>query len=207
MKSASVLLALLGLASAAPTASTSYSGTQVLATFDDLTAVPGVSELSPVGVYKGLNWTSLDVLQLDLNGDEVAGVNAESSPNVAANGVTDDLVHGGIRITTATVSAFDFQSAYIACVVNSVETVAGVPETCTVAFTAYKAGSTIAYQTINEEFNPTNAVTSNMQKVVFPSTWLAMSRVDIAVVQSTSSATLTGFLLDSVSYKTYTYKS
>jgi hypothetical protein len=81
--------------------------------------------------------------------------------------------------------------------------VAGVPQQCTVAFTSYYPGSSKPYQTINAQFNPTNAVLSKMTKVSFPSSWKKMGKVSVAIVQSTTSSSLTGLLIDNVSYKLY----
>jgi hypothetical protein len=81
--------------------------------------------------------------------------------------------------------------------------VAGVPQQCTVAFTSYYPGSSKPYQTINAQFNPTNAVLSKMTKVSFPSSWNKMGKVSVAIVQSTTSSSLTGLLIDNVSYQLY----
>ena len=100
-------------------------------------------------------------------------------------------------------TSFTLESLYFGCVLNTVSSVTGVPEQCTVAFTAYLPGSDVAYHTINQQFNPTNALRSNMAKATFPSSWQKMGRVDIAIVQATSGAALSALFLDNVSYELY----
>lgn len=80
------------------------------------------------------------------------------------------------------------------------ESAAGVPQQCTLAITAYRPGSNVAYQTVNEQFNPTNTVLSTMSKVTFPSSWQKIGRVDFAIVQSTLTSQLTGLLIDNIDY-------
>lgn len=174
-------------------------GQQILATFDDLPSLPGVSELNPVGNYRGLKWQGFDVLQAG-----VAGINAvlpQSGINVAANSIVSDTLQGGISLTPLTAKSFDFQSLYFGCVVNTVETAASAPEQCTVAFTAYKDGKSIAHTTINEPFTPTNPLISKMAKATFPSSFSGLDRLDIAVVQSITPGTLTALEIDNVSYQ------
>ncbi|KAK3679523.1 hypothetical protein LTR78_001084 [Recurvomyces mirabilis] len=204
---------LLAIAHAAPSGSGSSSSSsvqknQVLATFDDLTAVPGASELSPINTYKGLNYNSFDVLQAGVAG-LATGVTPQSSPNTAVNALTNDLTTGGPSLTTATVKAFDLQYLYFGCVAMSLETVASVPLECTVAFTAYKVGSDVPFATVNQQFNPTNAVISKMSKADFGGQYLSefsgLDRVDISVVQSAGTSTLTALLIDNVAYATYNY--
>lgn len=198
-------LAALGLLSAAtqatPVPASSASSNTVLATFDDLPSLPGVSQLNPVGNYKGLNWNALDVLQAG-----VLGINAvlpQSGINVAANGVTDTLLAGGISITAQSVKSFDLEYAYFGCVVNTLETAASVPQACTVAFSGYKKGSNKVFKTVNQQFNPTNALISKMTKATFDSAFKGLDRVDVAVVGGVTPSALTGLLIDNVQYKTY----
>ncbi|KAF7196701.1 hypothetical protein HII31_02071 [Pseudocercospora fuligena] len=201
----------LALASAAPGSSkpsgdkNTCNGVQQLATFDDLTALPGAAELTPVpNPYKGLNFKSWDVLQAGVAGQVPAGVLPQSGTQTAVTGVTNSVLTGGPAfIPSGGYKTLDLQSLYFGCVANTVTSVAGVPQQCTIAFTAYLPGSTVAYQTINQQFDPTNAVRSNMVKATFPSTWIKMGRIDIAVVQSTTTSTLTGLLIDNVAYKVY----
>jgi hypothetical protein len=195
-------LAMLASVIQATPFSVTPSGTQVLATFDDLKALPGVAEINPVGNYKGLNWKALDILQAGVAGI-ATGVSPQSGNNVAANGVTDTLLNGGISITAQSVKSFDLQYAYFGCVVNTVETVASVPQACTVAFSGYKKGSSKVFKTVNQQFNPTNAVVSKMSKATFDSAFAGLDRVDVVVVGGLLPTTLSGLLIDNVSYKTY----
>ena len=77
----------------------------------------------------------------------------------------------------------------------------GVPQQCTIAFTAYKVGKSSPYQTVNVQFNPTNKVLSNMVKATFPKGFTGLSRVEVSVVQATSTSPLNALLMDNVSYK------
>jgi hypothetical protein len=192
------------LASVAQTTplSVTPSGTQVLANFDDRTALPGASEINPVGNYKGLNWKALDILQAGVAGI-ATGVTPQSGNNVAANGVTDTVLAGGISITAQSVKSFDLQYAYFGCVVDTVETVASAPQACTVAFSGYKKGSSDVFKTVNQQFDPTNAVVSKMSKATFDSAFAGLDRVDVAIVGGLLPNTVTGLLIDNVSYKTY----
>ncbi|KAK5105793.1 hypothetical protein LTR62_002155 [Meristemomyces frigidus] len=197
---------LLTLASAAPNGAYSKT-TSSLATFDDLTTLPGAPELTPVpNGYDGLTWNSLDVLQAGVAGI-ATGLTPQSGNQVAANGVTDQLTKGGVYIAADTVKSFDLSYLYFGCVVNTVESVASVPVACTVAFTAFQVGNSEAVATVNMQFNPTNAVVSKMTKADFSGQWFSdfsnLERVEIAVVESASTATLTGLLIDNVAYKTY----
>lgn len=199
--SSSAIPLLAALAHANPVPAQSAAGTNVLANFDDLASLPGVSELSPVGNYKGLTWDGFDVLQAG-----VAGINAvrpQSGINVAANGVTATLRDGAISIKAQSVKSFDFESIYFGCLVNTVETLASVPQVCTVAFSGYKKGETKVFKTVNQQFNPTNALISKMSKATFDSAFAGLDRVDVAVVQNVATDTLTGLLIDDVRYKTY----
>ncbi|THW03546.1 hypothetical protein D6D02_03167 [Aureobasidium pullulans] len=162
-------------------------GTQQVATFDDLTGIPAVSEINPVGSYKGLKYNSLDILQT----------------GVAAASITNYLATGGVSIAADTVKYFDLQSLYFLCAVDTVSSAVGVPEECSVAFTAYKKGSDVAYDTFNAQFNPDTALSSKMHKVEFPVSWFGLEKVDIAVVSAATTETLTALLIDTVSYKSY----
>lgn len=196
---------------------------QQLAKFDNLPSVPAISELSPVGTYSkpqpdpqepprsptlltpklvGLVYNSFNVLQQGVLGIITTGIKPQSGLNVAANGITDSVLRGGPAISPAKgYKSFDLQSLYFACVVNSVESAAGVPQQCTIAFTAYKPGSSKPFETINKQFNPTNPLLSKMVKAEFPRSWTKLARVDVATVQATTTSTLSGLLIDNVSYK------
>ena len=162
MLSSFALLSFLSLASA-----TSIDrGTQQVATFDDLTAIPAVSEINPVGSYKGLKYNSLDILQTGVLG--ISAAPAQSGTQVAAASITNYLNTGGVSIAADTVKYFDLQSLYVLCAVDTVTSAVGVPEECSVAFTAYKLNSDVAYDTFNFQFNPDTPLSSQMDKVVFP---------------------------------------
>lgn len=202
MKYSIAALALLGAAvQAGPVPALRDFGTEVLATFDDRTAIPAVSLINPVGNYKGLNWKALDILQAGLNGQ--GAVIAQSGANVAANGVPDTIRDGGISITAQSVKSFDLHYAYFGCVVDTVETAASVPQACTIAFSAYKTGQSEVYKTVNVQFNPSNPLISKMTKATFDSSFAGLDRVDVAVVGGLTPSALTGLLIDNVQYRTY----
>lgn len=173
------------------------SGVQQVATFDDLIALPALSQVNPVGVYKGLKYNSLNVLQAG------TAVKAQSGANVAANSITGTILTGGPSISASTVKSFDLQNLYFGCAANTLQSAASVPQQCTIAFTAFKAGSSVAYDTINAQFNPDNAVSSKMTQVKFPSSWTKLGNVEISVVQATTTELLNALLIDNVSYKSY----
>ncbi|THV69403.1 hypothetical protein D6D19_02046 [Aureobasidium pullulans] len=160
-------------------------GTQQVATFDDLTGIPAVSEINPTGVLG------------------ISGTPAQSGNQVAAASITNYLATGGVSIAADTVKYFDLQSLYFLCAVDTVSSAVGVPEECSVAFTAYKKGSDVAYDTFNAQFNPDTALSSKMHKVEFPVSWFGLEKVDIAVVSAATTETLTALLIDTVSYKSY----
>lgn len=87
--------------------------------------------------------------------------------------------------------------------VNSAESVAGVPQPCTIAFTAYKAGSGVPFQTLNRNFDPSDPLLSRMAKAGFPKSWSKLGRVEVAVVQAATTEALNGLLIDDVAYKLY----
>ncbi|KAK5130092.1 hypothetical protein LTR08_002480 [Meristemomyces frigidus] len=201
---ASAAALIVAAANAMPMAGSSWGpqGTSELATFDDLTATPLLSELSPVGTYKGLNWAALDVLQAGVAGIE-EGVQPQSGANVAVNGVTDTLLNGALSITAKTVKSFDLESAYFGCAINTLETVASVPQQCTVAFTAYKFGVASPFHTVNQSFSPSDLLNSEMTQAIFDYNYEGVDRVDVAVVGGVTPGTLVGLLIDNVQYTTY----
>jgi hypothetical protein len=197
----STLAILVSVAQSIPLSVTRF-GTQELADFDDRKAFPGVTVMNPVSNYKGLNWKALDVIQAGVAGI-TTGVTPQSGNNVAANGVVETLLAGGISITAQSVKSFDLQYAYFGCVVNTLETVASAPQPCTVAFSGYKKGSSEVFKTVNQQFNPTNAVVSKMSKATFDSAFAGLDRVDVAIVGGLLPNAVTVLLIDNVSYKTY----
>ena len=157
---------------------------------------------SPFPHPEGLKYKSFNVLQQGVAGVITTGIRPRSGLNVAANGITDSVLRGGpALLANAPTKSFDLQSLYLACVVNSVESVAGVPQQCTIAFTAYKKGSAgKPFQTVNKQFNPTNKVLSDMRRADFPSSWTGLEKVEVAVVQATSTEPLNALLIDDVKY-------
>jgi hypothetical protein len=202
MKYSIATVGLLGAAAqAGPVPARGDFGTEVLATFDDRTSIPGVSVINPVGNYKGLNWKGLEVLQPGVLG--ISPIIPQSGINVAANGAPDTLLDGGISITANTVKKFDLHYAYFGCVVDTVETAASVAQACTVAFSGYKKGQSEVYKTVNVQFDPSNPLASKMTKATFDSSFAGLDRVDVAVVGGLTPSALTGLLIDNVQYRAY----
>lgn len=168
--------------------------------FDDLTAVPALPEVDPVGTYKGLQWNAFNVLEQTLG--KAAAVEPQSGLNVASNGFTDDLDSSPSIQIISSYSTFDLQSLYFGCVIDSLESVAGVAEDCTITLTAYKKSApTTPFATAALGFTPSNPLLANpMVHYTLPSSWSGLDKVDFAVVASTTPGTLTALLVDSVSY-------
>ncbi|KAK3714703.1 hypothetical protein LTR37_007683 [Vermiconidia calcicola] len=197
-------LALAALASAVPTDQTSFTGVARLATYDDLKAVPGISQINPVGTYKGLVYRSFNVLQPGVLGAVVVGLKPQSSKNVAANSITASILTGSPALTPAPpFKSFILHSVFFGCVANTVSSVATVPQQCTVAFTAYKPGSSVPFGTINQQFDPTGPVLSSLNKATFPESWGKVGKISVAIVQATTTSTLTGLFLDDAQYTLY----
>jgi hypothetical protein len=207
------------------TSSPSCKKADQLATFQDLTAVPALSQISPVGTYKGINYRSFNVIGKlpsfalhnpiktnDLCPAEVGVLGALPPPvglippspyKLAANSITGTLLTGSPAFLASGIKSFDLYSTYIACTANTAISILGVPTQCTIAFTAFKKDSTVAFETINAQFNPTG-LQSTLIQVVFPSSWTGLTQVDIAIVEATATSALTAFFIDDVKYKTCT---
>ena len=160
--------------------------------------MPGLSELSPVGTYQGLIYNGFDVLSAGVDGQNA--VAPESGVNVAANGNINDLTSSPSINASSSISSFDLTYLYFGCVLDTEETLASAPQDCTISFTAFKAGSQAAYQTLDYSFTPSALLDAPMVQAVFPSNWTYLSLVEIAVVESTSTALLTGLLVDNVEH-------
>ena len=182
----------------------SCPATSELATFDNIPTLPGVSQLSPVGDYDGLAFNSLDVLQAGVGGTGLVGLEPESGDQVAVNGLAKEVTTGTPSLVpVGSYKTFTLESLYFGCSVNEVTSVAGVPTSCTIAITAYLPGSTVAYQTINEQFTPQSTLKSNLTQAILPKSWQKMGKVDIAVVASATTEATTALVIDNVAYKLY----
>ncbi|KAK5170312.1 uncharacterized protein LTR77_004899 [Saxophila tyrrhenica] len=183
----------------------STTGIPKLAKYDDLPGMIGASQLNPVGTYLGLTYRSFNVYKFGLKGVAVSGFKPESADQAAGNSITANVITGSPAIyPAAPYKSFDLKSLYFGCNVNTATSAAGLPEQCTIAFTSYLPGSNVAFQTINQQFDPTNAVLSDLTKAVFPASWSKIGRVSLAIVQSTSTTPLAAFIIDNVEYNLYT---
>ncbi|KAK4548458.1 hypothetical protein LTR36_009368 [Oleoguttula mirabilis] len=188
--------AFLCVAAAQPISAGPSPGVEVFATFDDLNSVSGGADGEPLGVYRGLNYTSFAVLSIE------EGENAiipQSVPSVATHYISE----GAISITAATVKSFDLLSLYFGCTEGFRLTGLTRPEQCTVAFTVYKQGIAAVFQTFLGQYDPTDPVIASMTNVPFPTNFTGLDRVDIKVVQTTLTPRVTAVLIDNVAYKTY----
>lgn len=209
MKFASAITLAAALVQATPT-SPNPSGKSVLATFDDdglKDGLPGVSAPNPVGNYKGLTWGALNVVQpsiLDIPGLELNALVPQSRKNFAGHGLLNGLMNGGISITAQAVKSFDLISLYFGCQTTTRQTTVGVPIGCTVSVSGYRKGQDAVVETIIQEFNPTNPVSSKMQKATFDSAFAGLDRVDVAVLGVTADAeVLAAVFIDDVQLTTY----
>ncbi|RDW85013.1 hypothetical protein BP6252_02603 [Coleophoma cylindrospora] len=166
----------------------------ILATFEELSAVPALPELTNVGFYDYLNYQGFDVLQ--------AGVNAvwpQSGVKVAANAITGSLLHGPPAFIAPS-GSFSLASLYFGCVIDTVEAVVGFPESCTIAFEAFKQGKSTPLGTVTKQFNPTGLANNAMAVVEFPDSWTGLASVQISIVGAPSTTALAVLLIDNVAY-------
>ncbi|KAK3720806.1 hypothetical protein LTR37_003469 [Vermiconidia calcicola] len=192
-------LAFAALASAVPTDQTSSTGVARLATYDDLKAGPGISQINPAS-----STAPSTSFQPGVLGVTIAALKPQSGKNVAANSITGSILTGSPALTPAApFKRFTLHSCFFGCVANTVSSVAGVPQQCTVAFTAYKSGSSVPFDTINQQFDPTGPVLSSLNKATFPESWAEVGKISVAIVQSTTTSTLTGLFIDNAQYTLY----
>ncbi|GAB7366176.1 hypothetical protein MBLNU230_g7736t1 [Neophaeotheca triangularis] len=208
--SAIVGAAFSALACASPVDVEKRTSVQRVANFDDLAAIPGVSQVNPVGTYMGIDFNSFNVLLagppriLGIPLDRaLPGLKPRSQRNYAANSVTGTLLTGSpaFIVDDDNFKSFDLQSVFFGCAANSVTSLIGVPQSCTIAFTAHRRGQDGAFETINMQFTPDNPVRSELTKANFPKTWSNLERVDIAIVQATTPPSLSALIIDDASYK------
>lgn len=152
-----------------------------------------------IGTYMGINYTAFQIADVGIGGGaELTGVIPKSGSHFAGVGPGNDILVDTPSLAVATsYSSFSLKYLYMGCVVTTVETDEDVPEACTLAFTAYKPGqSKVAFDTINQHFNPTNLTLSKMTKAVFPRSWAKMGKIEVAVVDSTSPPDTVTYVID-----------
>ena len=139
---------------------------------------------------------------------------APHSPNnVAGSGPANQVTNGGgpaflVTYPGSTVKSCDLKSVYIGCVAL-LEGAAFVPVGCTFQFTGKTtAGATVsalvnfAPNTLLGGGGLSTGVTANMTQGVFPSTFVDLVEVDVAVVDSTVAMNVTVPLIDDLVFYT-----
>lgn len=200
---APITLALAALSHALPSPSgleTRAVTGQQLATYDDIKAVPAENLLNPISSYKGLTYTGFQVLVEGVAGSPIAGIRPASGDQVLSNGVVGDILSGQPSFK-ANKGKLDLESIFFACTAETLESAANVPVACTVAFTAFPPNSDTASDTVNHAFNPTDALLSDMTKATFPSSFKNAERIEMSVVSSVVTETLTSFFIDNNAYR------
>ncbi|KAI9706120.1 MAG: hypothetical protein M1836_005526 [Candelina mexicana] len=193
--SIAILLQLLSLSLASPASPRLWSQ-EIIAT------------LQQVNTYKLLNYSAFNFLNAGVEGAVVTGVVPQSPPICIATGINENVIAGTAQITRnyvgSKVQYFDLVSFYFGCVVNTVETVAGAPEMCTISVTGFRPGSpSKAVDTIDFTFSPKASVSASMIQAVLPSTFSGLERVEFAIVEATGTSTTSAMLVDNVKYRVY----
>jgi hypothetical protein len=199
--------------SAAPTTNivqTCVPGDPPIATFDGRAPFPGVSIVNPVGLYRGLRYQSFNIvgagvaLSPNLEVPPVLGLLPQSADIVIVASVVSQTLNGPAAIYAATIPSFVLQELYFGCEVSDGTEVGSVPIPRTVAFTGVKNnldqgdGERV---TVNIPFGPENPVLSHLQRAVFEGKeWSGLNKLEVAIVQSSSTATLTVLYIDNIKY-------
>lgn len=196
--------------------------TQYESTFDDLEPVAGgLISIQAVGPYNGLDYegiskhnlyelnvhqlTPTDLITLGIQGEVIAGVNPESSPNAGAYSARSQLLDSATPVITTQYSGsvtdtFDFQKFYFGCVAATAETIASVPLACTVKVQGFKASKEVAEQEF--KFNPgLLQLTVDMVEAKLNDKFKGVDTVTFTTDYALPAVGAT--LLDSLSYKTY----
>lgn len=175
-----------------------------LATYDNIPTGPAVIDKS-VGTYMNIQYNGFDAIQTRVNGTVLTGLVPESGDQVAVTGVLHSIIEGAPALSPALpYKDFELLSTFFECTVNTVASLSGAPEPCTVVFTAYKPGKTVAFDTINEQFNPATPTLSNLTEAIFPQAWSNLGKVEIAIVASTVATDSLALFLDNTRYRLFT---
>lgn len=203
MKTA-LLVAMVAVASAIPGGTGSCLATSKLAKYDNIKTTPAVPELNLIRKYMGLRYNALNAAQFGLAKAEVSGVIPKSGDQVAVTGFATETLHGSPALMAASpFKSFGLKQIYQGCLAGTAEQAASVPVACTLAYTAYKPGQSIPFDTVNQDFTPSNLTLSKMTKATFPASWAKIGKIEIAVVASTVPTNAVAFALDNVKYNLY----
>ncbi|CZT15389.1 uncharacterized protein RCC_01253 [Ramularia collo-cygni] len=175
-----------------------YSGYEAKSYIDKFDDLPqSIISLSPVKKYGGLNYKAF----FSATPSKLTGPQPHSPSNVVAYGAYGSLLQGApILSPIESNSIFDLHSFYFGCAINTAETAAGVPSTCTVTVTGYDGTRKIG----SEEFKFTPEgildLKPDFQLAEFGKWAKGMTSAEF----ETSNGLLTGTLLDDFAYTVYT---
>ena len=134
----------------------------------------------------------------------LAGLNAQSRPNVLAYDIVDTLRSTHELRTDydgSTTTSFNFKSFYFGCVVTNVETLLSLPLSCSVKLTGYRNGKQVASQ--QADFStPLLQLTANMDKVELNSGFCDVDRVVFETSGGVLESVLSAVLMDDFEYTT-----
>ncbi|KAL8830817.1 MAG: hypothetical protein Q9191_001215 [Dirinaria sp. TL-2023a] len=164
------------------------------ASYDDEFTIPAKGTLTPVGVYKGLNYTGFDVADTALLNQSADGVIPHSDPNVALSGRTPRSVSS--QYTNSKTKSFALHSWYYGCVLSAKQGVASTAKACNVTVTGYKAGSSAPVTKQEFVFTPQQAV-DLMNPLSFGEFSSKFTNL-VNVVFTVTPTTLTSFVIDNL---------
>jgi hypothetical protein len=185
----------------------------MIANFDDREPLPLVSQVNPVALYQGIDYKSFNIIKTGLPVllpglpplPPVFGILPQSGDIMIANSVTGTTLTGAPALYAATITSFGLEELYFGCTLNTILSFASLPVPCTIAFTGIKNGDDARRTTVNIRFNPQNPLKSSLGKATFEGEeWTDLTKLKLAVVQSTPTATLTGLFIDSIKYRNCT---
>jgi hypothetical protein len=134
----------------------------------------------------------------------LAGLNAQSRPNVLAYDIVDTLRSAHELRTDyddSTTTSFNFKSFYFGCVVTNVETLLSLPLSCSVKLTGYRNGKQIAFQQADFR-TPLLQLTANMNKVELNTGFCDVDRVVFETAGGVVESVLSAVLMDDFEYTT-----
>lgn len=162
-----------------------------------------VRGFSPLGPYDNLYY-NLDNINV---GNAVAGVKAQSAPNVLFFDALSTTTQGTPAIYSdyddSITDYFNFKYFYFGCVLTNALDVASAPTSCTLSATGYRNGKKVASQSF--DFEPTGVLVSTMTKATLNKNFANVDKVTFAnndLVANTAEAVL----MDNFSYDVYLKK-
>lgn len=134
----------------------------------------------------------------------LAGLNAQSRPNVLAYDIVDTLRSTHELRTDyddSTTTSFNFKSFYFGCVVTNVETLLSLPLSCSVKLTGYRNGKQVAFQQADFR-TPLLQLTANMDKVELNNGFCDVDRIVFETAGGVVESVLSAVLMDNFEYTT-----